>query len=136
MQSHRKLSDATFLRKFRACEIEPSAFTHEAHLRLAWIQIRKYGLARAEKNIQEKLKSYVKWAGAPEKYHTTLTVAAVRMVDHFMEKSSTNNFWDFIDEYPALINDFKSLINSHYSFDIFKHNRARLSYVAPDLAPF
>lgn len=131
-----KLTDEEFLEQFRECKIDPAAFDHEAHLRLAWIHIQKYGLERAKKNIQEQLQKFVDFAGARDKYHTTITVAAIEAVNHFMEKLSAQNFEEFIRENPRLKEDFKTLISSHYSFDIFSSIEARKGFIAPDVQPF
>ena len=57
MEKHFELTDSDFEKKIISCEFNPSDFTHEAHLRLAWINIKKYGINQAEINIQriEKL---------------------------------------------------------------------------------
>ncbi len=131
-----KLTDEEFLEQFRECKIDPAAFDHEAHLRLAWVHIRKYGLEKAKANIQAQLQKFVEYAGARDKYHTTLTVAAIEAVNHFMQKSSAQRFDEFIREHPKLKDDFKTLISSHYSFDIFSSEEARKGFVAPDVQPF
>jgi len=136
MEKHAELSDAEFERQFAACELDPSIFSHEAHLRLAWIHIDAYGLEQAKQNIQKQLQDFVAHVGAVDKYHTTLTVAAVQGVNHFMKKSKSDNFKDFIQEFPQLKNNFKELIGSHYSFDIFTSAEAKAGFLAPDLLPF
>ncbi|RMG77980.1 MAG: hypothetical protein D6714_18970, partial [Bacteroidetes bacterium] len=113
-EKHFELSDAEFERQFTACELDSAIFSHEAHLRLAWIYIFRDGREGAERKIQEQLKNFVASVGASDKYHTTLTVAAVRMVSHFMRQSKADNFRDFIGSFPALKSDFKGLIARHY----------------------
>ena len=136
MEKHYQLSDSEFLQQFKDCSLPPSVFSHEAHLRLAWLNIYQEGLEKAEKGIQEQIENFVAHVGAQSKYHKTLTIAAIKAVGHFMEKSTTDNFRDFISENLELKTDFKSLINSHYSFDIFSSEEARTSYVEPDAIPF
>ena len=43
---------------FIECKLNPSDFSHEAHLRLAWINIDRYGIEQAEKNIQNQLRKF------------------------------------------------------------------------------
>ncbi len=136
MEKHYRLSDVEFEKQFIACQLDPSIFSHEAHLRLAWINIHLYGLEQAEKNIQKQLQNFVEFVGAKDKYNATLTVAAIRAVGHFKEKSTADNFKYFIKEFPQLKNNFKALIASHYSFDIFNSNKAKTEFLEPDLAPF
>ena len=136
MERHFQLSDDEFEQQFINCKIDPAEFTHEAHLRLAYINIGKYGVAKAEENIQNQLKNFVEFVGAKDKYHVTITVASIKMVCHFMLKAKSENFKDFIVEFPRLKHGFKELISSHYGFDVFNSESARTVFVAPDLRPF
>ena len=119
MDSHFDMSDSEFENAFENCKVPPALFNHEAHLRLAWIHISKYGLEVAEENIQQQLNRFVAFVGASDKYNKTLTIVAIRAVGHFFRKSTSHNFSDFLQEFPQLKAEFKPLIESHYSFDIF-----------------
>lgn len=136
MENHFKLTDNEFEEKFINCSLNPSDFTHEAHLRLAWLNIDKYGIEKAEKNIQKQILNFVEFVGAKNKFNMTLTIGATKAVYHFMLKSSSNNFKDFIAEFPRLKNNFKELMAFHYGFDIYKSDRAKKEFLIPDLAPF
>lgn len=136
MEEHFSLSDTAFKNQFIDCELNPALFTHEAHLRLAWININKYGIKRAEKEIQSQLQHFVEFVGAKDKYNKTVTIAAIKAVYHFMLKSKKDNFKDFIAEHPRLKTNFKDLLDCHYSFDVFNSNEAKMVYLEPDLVPF
>jgi len=136
MASHNDLSDVDFLHQFINCEFNPTDFTHEAHLRLAWININQFGIQKAEANIQSQLQNFVEYVGAIDKYNKTLTIAATKAVYHFMQKSKSDNFQAFIEESPRLNTDFKALMGSHYSFDIYNSDKAKCEYLQPDLLPF
>lgn len=133
---HTTLTDQEFEKRFADCSFPVEDFSHEAHLRLAWIHIRKYGAERAVEHIQEQLKQFVAHAGAEDKYHVTLTIAAVRAVHRFMQKSDPGSFDGFIAEHPELKTRFRELINSHYSMDIFTSDEARIRFVEPDVQSF
>ncbi|MCE2613689.1 hypothetical protein LVD13_11960 [Flavobacteriaceae bacterium D16] len=136
MEEHYKLSDQEFEEQFISCTMDPLIFSHEAHLRLSWLYLRKYGLNTTESMVQDQLKQYVTSLGAEEKYHTTLTVAAIRVVDHFISRSKSDNFKDFISEFPRLKMNFRELINAHYGFDIYSSEKGKAQYLKPDLLPF
>ena len=136
MEKHFNLSDSEFEKKFISCELNPLDFTHEAHLRLAWININEYGFKQAEKNIQSELQNFVEFVGAKDKYNMTLTLAAIKAVYHFMLKSKSNNFKDFIMEFPRLKNNFKDLMACHYGVDIYQSDKAKMEFLKPDLIPF
>lgn len=136
MEKHRELSDSEFEHQFITCALRPSDFTHEAHLRFAWINIRQYGIEQAEERVQHHLKNFVEYVGATDKYNTTLTIAAIKAVYHFMCKSDSKNFKEFIAEFPRLKNSFKELMASHYGFDIYNSEIAKKKFLEPDLLPF
>ncbi len=129
-------SDSKFIQQFINCELDPAEFSHEAHLRLAWININRYGVSQAETNIQNQLQNFVQHFGVKDKYNKTLTIAATKAVYHFMLKSKSGNFNAFLLEFPSLKYNFKELMNSHYSFDIYNSDKAKSEFLEPDLIPF
>lgn len=110
MPDHFIYIDAEFEQLFASGKMPPELFTHEAHLRLAWIHIRKYGTAKAIENISVQLQDFVRALGARDKYNATLTIAAIKIVKHFMEKKELPGFSEFIKEYPQLKTGFRELI--------------------------
>lgn len=135
MENHLLLSDHEFEEQFKSCRLNLDLFSHEAHIRLAWIHINKYGIDQAINNICELLMNYVSHLGARNKFNKTLTVAAVRAVYHFMLKANFSTFETFINKYPRLKYNFKELIATHYAIDIFSES-AKKEYMEPDLLPF
>ena len=53
-----------------------------------------------------------------------------------MCKSDSDNFKDFITEFPRLNYNFKELMNFHYGFDIYNSEKAKREFLKPDLVPF
>lgn len=136
MEQHLLLSDEDLLEKLSKGTLDRSVFTHQAHLRVSYIYLKRYGVLGAIINVQEQIKKYISFLGLEDKYHTTLTVAAIHVVHAFMAKSTSDNFTDFMAEFPELQNNFKGLIEQHYGFDIFKSAEARTTFIAPDLQSF
>ena len=136
MDPHFELSDELFEEQFKNCKLNPALFNHEAHLRLAWIHVTKYGVEKAIENITGQLSRFVASLGAINKYNKTLTVAAIKAVNHFINNSETDNFKDFILHFPRLKFNFKELMQFHYQIDIFNSEIAKHSYLEPDLLPF
>ena len=136
MEAHFHLTDDAFEKQFKHGLLHPSYFTHEAHLRLAWIHITKYGLENAIENITSQLEAFTKLNNEETKYNKTVTIAAIRAVFHFILKSKSDNFKDFIDEFPRLLFEFRDLLGYHYAFHIFDSEEARTTYLEPDLQPF
>lgn len=134
--SHYSLTDDQFEYQFERCAVDPAIFTHEAHLRLAWIHISKYGIDQAIVHIQTQLQAYTKQVGASSKYNTTVTIAACKAVYHFMLQSDRLSFQQFIQNNERLKNNFKELMQAHYKTNIFQSEIARSGYLEPELLPF
>ncbi|MBT8268326.1 MAG: hypothetical protein KJN59_03810 [Bacteroidia bacterium] len=136
MDNHYRFSDFELEEEFRGMTLHPKYFNHEAHLRLAWIHIRKYGIEKAIDNLCIQIYNYANYLGANDKFNKTVTVASIRAVYHFMLKSNSENFKTFIGENPRLNNNFKELLAQHYDIDIWNNETARSSFLQPDLLPF
>lgn len=136
MENHFDLSDREFESQFAKGMFDPKLFSHEAHLRLAWIHVTNYGETIAIQNVSNQLKQFVTIVGARDKYNHTLTVAAVKSVRHFVRKSKSITFQDFINEFPRLKYNFKELMAVHYGVDIYHSSDAKVVFMEPDLAPF
>lgn len=136
MEIHFTLTDIEFENLFESCSLNPEIFTHEAHLRLAWIHIKKYGPDVAIANIRCQLQNFTQHLGIKNKYNETLTVASIKAVYHFMLNSNTHSFREFISENPGLKTNFKQLLLSHYQSDIFNLPIAKEKFLSPELLPF
>lgn len=136
MEKHFELSDIEFEKQFEDCTLNAELFTHEAHLRLAWIQVKNHGLKKAIEIIREQIKKYATSLGASEKYHETITVASIKAVSFFSKKSNSDNFYDFMLENSQLKTDFKKLLSTHYSTDIFNSEIAKKEFLEAELDPF
>ena len=130
------MTDSEFKKKFEDCTFDPSKFTHEAHLHLAWIHINQCGPEEAAENLCRQIERFDKKFGDGTKYNKTVTIAAVRILYSYMQKSKSHSFEHFIHTYPELKETFKKLISLHYSFDIFSSAEAKYEYIPPDLRPF
>lgn len=135
MEAHHKLSDYELEVQFGLCTLPKALFTHETHLRLAWINITKYGMNNAIINLCAQIKNYARSLGYAEKFNQTLTVAAVKTVNHFIQKSVSNTFQEFITEFPQLKNGFKSLLDEQYGFDFLNTEAAKVEFLDLDLLP-
>lgn len=136
MEQHYTLTDAEFERQFASAKLAPAVFSHEAHLRLAWIHLNRYGLERAIEHITGQLKNYTRAVGAADKYNETVTIAAIYAVNHFKIRSRCTDFESFISENGRLKNNFRDLMHSHYRTDIFRSVSAKATFLEPELLPF
>lgn len=136
MEKHRLLNDIEFEEQFATASLDPTLFSHEAHLRLAWIHIHKYGLEQACENICTQIQQFDLLHGGGKQFNKTVTVAAVKIVFHFIQKSKFKLFTNFIQAFPRLKNNFMDLLNCHYGFNVFSLEKAKKEFLEPDLLPF
>lgn len=135
-QKHFTLSDDDFIAQFETLELPENWFTHEAHLRLAYILLKRHGVQQSIKQMCAQIKQFDHHFGDGTKYHHTITIAAIKTVNHFMCKSVTHSFKELLLEFPQLRNNFIGLLKSHYSPKILESNKSRVSYIEPDLLPY
>ena len=57
MKSHFDLTNSEFLDQFSQCKLDPAAFSHDAHLRLAWIHIQRFGIEKAIRKCSKSIES-------------------------------------------------------------------------------
>ena len=136
MQDHYHFSDEEFIERFSNCSLDPDLFDHEAHMRLAWLNITNNGIESAIKITCNQLKAFTDHIGESHIYNITVTIAALKIIDHFIRMSSSMNFKEFILEFPRLKTNFKDVLAFHYKTDIFNSERAKKEFIEPELAPF
>ena len=136
MKHHLELTNQEFTSQFKSGVFPPELFSHEAHLRLAWIYIHQHGSEKAAKLVSDQIKTFVILADAEDKYNHTLTIAAVKIVHHFIQRSDSKTFTDFVVEFPQLKNNFKDLVQAHYSPGTCFSEKAKKEFIEPDLRPF
>lgn len=130
------LTDEQFAFQFAEGSLPPELFTHEAHLRLAWVLLRKYDFEKAVTKICDQIARFDRLHGDGTKFHHTLTVAALRIVEHHRLKSAADSFPDFLNEFPRLKTDLKAMIDVHYSSELLKSPDAKVIDLPPDRLPF
>ena len=134
--AHGEFSDGDFERAFGAGTFPPVAFTHEAHLWLAWLLLKQYGRDRAVEQVCEQIRAFTIRNGAAGKYHHTLTRAAVRLVWDCMQASQATDFETLLKAYPSLTADFREMLRVHYSETRLFSEQARTEYLEPDRESF
>ncbi len=132
-EKHHLLTNDEFEEKFSNCDMPAILFTHEAHLRLAYIHITKYGIKKAIDNLSIQIANCDDKYGDGTKFNKTLTVASVKVMHHFIKKAKATNFNALIIEFPHLRRNFLDLLKAHYKVDIFNSEKAKQEFLEPDL---
>ncbi|MFN0124747.1 MAG: hypothetical protein ACKV2V_29950 [Blastocatellia bacterium] len=129
------VEDQNFRRAFESCQYSPSAFDHQAHLRLAYIYLTEHDADTAHQLMRGALLSFLEHHGIDvTKYHETMTEAWIMAVQHFMENTQSCESGDtFIRRNPGMLD--AGIMLTHYSAEVLFSNEARIKFVEPDLDP-
>lgn len=136
MEKHYRFSDEVYEQKFRDSKFPPLYFSHEAHLRLAYIHLQKYGLQQSIENMCTQIYDFAIKYGATMKFNATVTYASLQIVYYYIQKGESDNFPELMKEFPNLLEDFKGEIQKYYSWDVFRSPEAKATIHEPDLKPF
>jgi hypothetical protein len=109
-------------------------FDHRAHVHLTWLAVRRVGMPAAITLVSEGIQRTARYAGAPQKYHVTLSRAWVEMVAHHAGADPAGDFADFARRNPELLD--KRLPSRFYRSSTLAGAAARAGWVEPDLEPF
>lgn len=110
-------------------------FGHREHIHLTWLAVRRYGVPGAIPLVCQGIQQTARYAGAPQKYHATLSRAWVELVGHHAEHDARVGDFDTFAQRNAALLD-KRLIARFYQPATLADARARTSWVPPDRAPF
>ena len=127
--------DIKFKFDFEQGSLPLAKFDHRAHIRLAYIYLLGSDTNSAVKNMRVSLCSYLQQNSIDvSKYSETITRAWIIAVRHFIELTDNSvSADDFIDKNERLLDP--NIMLSHYSPKVLFSDRARKSFVRPDIEP-
>lgn len=109
-------------------------FGHRQHVHLTWLAVRRYGTAGAVTLVSDGIRRTARYAGAPQKYHATVSRAWVELVAFHVDTEPDRPFDEFVEHNPGLLD--KRLLTRFYRSSTLAAPAARTGWVEPDLAPF
>lgn len=126
------MDDQTFLHAFEHAHLPD--FSHEAHIRMAWLYLRQYGYDTGVRKICDGLRRFADAHGAAQKYHETITLFWAKLVNDAIARTpDLTEAQAFIEHHPHLLD--KNMIARHYSAARWQSPEARERWVEPDLRP-
>jgi hypothetical protein len=122
-------------RAFELGDVSNAGFHHASHLQVAWVYLQESdSLESATEKMCAALRKFAAAAGKPEKYHHTITVFWMRMLAALRQAATERNLDHILALNPRLLEKDFSL--EYYSRDVLFSDRARTSWIEPDLKPF
>jgi hypothetical protein len=126
------MNDADLLEGFLSGTLD--SFPHRDHVRTAYLLLGAHDFDTATDVLSDRIRAMAAAAGQPDKFHTTRTVAWMRLVALASEIDGPHSSSDdFLVRQPELLNS--RLLDVYYSPDLLNSSDARARFVEPDLAP-
>ena len=128
--------DSDLRAQFESCSLPQGAWTHRAHLRMAYLYALSLALPDSIARIRAAIKRFNASKHVPETlergYHETITVAFMRLVHHALSTAQSPfcNSDEFCDQNPHLLN--KDALAKHYSRELLRSHEAKHKFVEPD----
>lgn len=125
------MTDEAFARAFERGAVTPAQFDHVAHVRVAWVYLREAASAEdALPRMREAIRRFAAAAGASQKYHETITVLWMRLLEDVRAQGASGELADVLIAFPVLAD--KELPLRYYSRERLFSDEARAGWVEPD----
>lgn len=122
------IDDEDFLEQVTSGTI--ASFSHRDHVRAAFLLIRRDGERAAARTLRAALRELTRSAGAPERYHETITVAWVRLIAAAMGSAPPAPLETLLELHPEFRRG--DLLDDYYSREVLLSPAARRRFVGPD----
>ena len=131
-----KRTDTQLLDALESLSLAPGEFHHEEHLRAAWQLLRTVPFEDAVARFATALQRLTEHFGAPGKYHETITLFYLHLVNARMQELPKAHTWrQFRTQNPDLFESHAALIGRYYSEPRLGSAAARRHFVLPDKMP-
>ncbi|RPD93246.1 hypothetical protein EGM88_13515 [Aureibaculum marinum] len=110
-EKHQLLTDQQLEEQFENCTLPPVLVTHEAHLRLAYIHIKKYGFKTAAVNLYKQFTTFSVKFGNILIISKSAIKTFVKLIYDFIKKSRSTSFRDLMLEFPDIKTRFADLLS-------------------------
>lgn len=121
---------------FRRRELAATRWTHEAHVRVAWCYLRRFGLEESERRFPDDLRRHNESIDKPRGYHETITLAMLRVLAARLVGPAAAAPWSrFAAANPELLRWDEPVLLRHYTRERLFSDDARARFLAPDRLP-
>jgi len=125
------MTDDEFLTAFEAAAIPRSEWTHEAHVRMAWLYLTRLPHEEACDRIRAGIQKLNVQNGVENGYHETITMAFTRVISARLLHSE--NYPEFHARNPDLFDRMLGPLLPYYTRERLSLSDARDRFVEPDV---
>ncbi|MBX9789769.1 MAG: hypothetical protein K2Y37_12700 [Pirellulales bacterium] len=130
------MTDEEFLAAFEQCTLPEKEWTHRAHVRMAWIYLRRGSLAAMLPVVRRGIQRYNATLNKHLGYHEMITRGFVILIaDRIGRGAGGMSFESFCAENPDLLDNKLTALLAHYRRETLFSPAAREGFVTPDLRP-
>ena len=127
-----QLTDTEFLAAIRACQLPAEHFTHEGHLRLAWLLTSEnFNSDSAPLEACVLISEYATSLGAKDKFHRTITEFLQRLICYRQKQQQYKDWPQFLAANQDLVLDCLGVLDQYYERDILFGDQAKKQFVSP-----
>jgi hypothetical protein len=123
--------DHALARRFERATLE--SLSHRDHVRLAWIYLQREPLWSALPRFCADLRRFATQAGAPGRYHETISWAYLLLIHERRQRRPEDETWEaFAAANADLVARGPSVLDRYYHAETLDSDRARAGFVLPD----
>jgi len=131
-KSGARMTDVELTRALERGEVANEDFYHVSHLHVAWVYLSESSsVNEAADRMRDTLRKFTSSSGKPEKYHETITLFWIYFLSQL--HASGKSLQEIVRANPSLL--AKNFPLAYYSAERLFSERARSSWVKPDLKP-
>ena len=128
------MTDEEFIRALENCRLPERDFGHAAHVRAGYLYLGQTDFAGALARIGRAIRNYAAHLGNPDRYHETITVAYVALIQqHIYERGNGGGWTAFARDNVELFQP--GLLRRFYSQAQLESDLARKVFLLPRSAP-
>ena len=122
------MTDAEFLVSLESGTLPESEFNHAGHVRAAWLYLRQGSFPAALAKMSGTLRNYAAAHGKPDRYHETVTVAYLALINERRLLRGDGGGWrGFLEQNHELLE--RRLLTHYYRPETLASPAARRVFI-------
>jgi hypothetical protein len=87
------VTDEEFIQALESCRLPENEFGHAAHVRAGYVYLRQTDFPGALARIRRAIRNYATHLGKPDRYHETITVAYIALIQQHLYERGDGGGW-------------------------------------------
>ncbi|MGC1387274.1 MAG: hypothetical protein WA807_04620 [Steroidobacteraceae bacterium] len=89
------MTDADFIRALEDCTLAEEEFRHAGHVRAAYLYLQSGDFVEGLGRMRRAIRNYARSLGKPDRYHETITVAYVALIQQVLYERGGGGWTEF-----------------------------------------